>query len=300
VPSWRIGMTGRRLRPVAAAGGSVPDRSVTGSTYVTPHVPRRERLAYNTRVLLMLARSHFKLKYAGSVLGYVWSLAKPMTYFAVLWIVFGSLFNAGIHRYPLYLLIGIVLNTFLLDAVSATLPSLVATGPTIRRISFRPLVIPLATTLAAAMTLLANCVVVGGFLAFAGVQPHLDWLLLIPLLLELYAFVLALGVIAATLFVRFRDVGQIWEVTASLLFFAAPIMYPITILPVWAQRVVSLNPFVQVMQDARSIILGADAFDDGAAARVDTRLFPIAIAIGLLIAALLLHRRESPRFAERA
>ena len=109
----------------------------------------------------VLARAEFKLKYAGSVLGYVWSLAKPMAYFTVLWVVFRGVFNEGIHHYPLYLLIGIVLNTFLVDAVSATLPSLVSSGPTIRRISFPPLVIPLSTSLAAAMTFLVNCVVVG-------------------------------------------------------------------------------------------------------------------------------------------
>ena len=53
----------------------------------------------------------------------------------------------------------------------------------------------------------------------AGVRREPDWLLLVPLLLELYVFVVALALIAATLFVRFRDVGQIWEVASSLLFF---------------------------------------------------------------------------------
>ena len=129
------------------------------------------RLAYDARIIGVLARSEFKLKYAGSMLGYLWSLAKPLAYFTVLWVVFGSIFKSGIDRYPLYLLIGIVLNTFLIDAVSATLPSFVSKGPTIRRISFPPLVIPLATSLAAAMTFLANCIVVAVFLAVGGIDP---------------------------------------------------------------------------------------------------------------------------------
>src|SRR5262249_30885922 len=91
-----------------------------------------EEVAFGARLVGVLSRSEFRLKYAGSLLGYVWSLAKPITYFTVLWVVFGSLFKTGIDRYALYLLIGIVLNTFLIDAVSATLPSIVAKGPTIR------------------------------------------------------------------------------------------------------------------------------------------------------------------------
>ena len=70
---------GRRGGIVAAA---------PASSYLSPALTFRERLAYNARIVQVLSRSEFKLKYAGSVLGYVWSLAKPMAYFTVLWIVF--------------------------------------------------------------------------------------------------------------------------------------------------------------------------------------------------------------------
>jgi ABC-2 type transport system permease protein len=268
---------------------------VSESTYISPRATPREQLAYDLRILHVLSRSEFKLKYAGSVLGYVWSLAKPLAYFTVLWIVFGSLFKSGIERYPLYLLIGIVLNTFLIDAVTATLPSLVSSAPTLRRIAFPPFVVPLSTSLAAAMTFGVNCVVVGVFLAVGGVGPHPGWLLIVPLLLELFVFIVAIALIVSTLYVRFRDVGQIWEVTAALLFFVAPIMYPITILPVWAQHVVALNPFVQVLQNLRTILLGP-----GSAPAIVSPVFPMTIVAALFGVAIWLYRRESPRFAERA
>jgi ABC-2 type transport system permease protein len=267
--------------------------------YITAPVSARERIAYDARIIGVLSRSEFKLKYAGSVFGYLWSLAKPLAYFTVLWVVFGSIFKSGIERYPLYLLIGIVLNTFLIDAVTATLPSIVSKGPTIRRIAFPPLVVPIATTVAAAMTFLVNCVVVAVFLGGAGLTPEPAWLLIVPLLLELYIFVTSVALILATLFVRFRDIGQLWEVATALLFFLAPIMYPITILPIWAQHLVELNPFVQVLQDVRTILLGADA-NAGTASPIYSQLFPVLIAGALVVAALILYRRESPRFAERA
>jgi len=84
----------------------------------------------------------------------------------------------------------------------------------------------------------------------------------------------------------------------SLLFFASPIMYPTTILPGWAQRLDGFNPFVQVMQDVRSVLLGPDATTAGVTARLDTRLYPIAITLVALAVGLLVHRREAPRFAE--
>jgi ABC-2 type transport system permease protein len=270
------------------------------ASYIAPRATLRDRFAYDARILGVLSRSEFRLKYAGSLLGYLWSLAKPLMYFTVLWVVFGNLFKLGIHRYPLYLLIGIVLYTFLADAVTAALPSIVSSGPTLRRISFPPLVVPVASSLASAMTFLANCAAVAVFLAVGQIRPHLDWLLLVPLLLELYAFALALAIIAATLFVRFRDVGQIWEVAVSLLFFSSPIMYPTTILPGWAQRLDGFNPFVQVMQDIRSVLLGSDATTAGVTARLDTRIYPIALALIALVVALVVHRREAPRFAEYA
>jgi ABC-2 type transport system permease protein len=273
---------------------------ISNSSYIGPRATFGERLAYDARILGVLSRSEFELKYAGSVLGYVWSLAKPLMYFSVLWVVFGSLFKPGIERFPVYLLIGIVLFTFLADAVTATLPSIVSSGPTIRRIAFPPILIPLAASLATAMTFAANCVAVAAFLAFGGIRPELRWLLLVPLVLELYVFVLGLALLASTLYVRFRDVGQIWEVTSTLLFFSAPIMYPITVLPGWAQRLVELNPFVQVLQDVRSVLLGTNPATGGVPPRIDSRLFPIAIALGVFALGLLVHRRSSPRFAERA
>jgi ABC-2 type transport system permease protein len=260
----------------------------------------RERLAYQARILRVLARTDFKLKYAGSLLGYVWSVAKPVLYFAVLWVVFGKLFQAGIHRFPVYLILGVVLWNFVGDAVSATLPSIVARGSILRRISFPPIVIPLAATLTAAMTFLANCVVVVVFIAASRVVPSPRWLLLLQLLAELYLFILGLALVTSTLYVRFRDVGHLWEVLSTLLFFSAPIMYPVTILPTWIRPVIAFNPFVQVLQDVRRVILGADAHAIQLIGHHGNHVAPLAVIVGLLAAAFWLYRRQAPRFAELA
>ena len=79
-----------------------------------------------------------------------------------------------------------------------------------------------------------NLIVVGVFVAWNQIPPRLNWLLLVPLLLEFYVFVLGVSLILATLFVRFRDIGQVWELATQLILYATPIIYPVGFLPEWA------------------------------------------------------------------
>jgi ABC-2 type transport system permease protein len=274
--------------------------TLAGNAYVASRAPLVERFAYYGRVLRVLSVSDFKLKYADSILGYVWSLMKPLAYFSVLWVVFAGLFKSGIPNFTVYLLVGVVLWTFVVDAVTATLPSIVARGSILRRISFPPIVIPVASTLTASMTFLLNLIVVAVFIAANRIPPSLEWLLLAPLFLELYLFVFGLSVLVATLYVQFRDVGQIWEVASQILFFSAPIMYPASILPVWARHIIVFNPFVQILQDTRRVILGPDAETVQLVGMHGNHLIPLSVIAFILLLSWFIYRRQSHRFAEVA
>jgi len=267
--------------------------------YITREPPLRDRLLREARIVRVLSRTDFKLKYAGSLLGYVWSVMKPLLYFGILWVVFQSIFRSEIRHFSLYLIIGLVLWTFVADAVAATLPSIVARGSILRRISFPPIVIPLASTLTALMSFGVNLLVVVVFAAVARVTPSPSWILLLPLLLELYLFVLGLTLVAATLYVRFRDVAQIWEAVTPLLFFTAPIVYPVTILPDWALPIIAFNPFVQIMQDARQVIIGPDGGTEiPLLGGLADHLVPLGVIALLCLTSFWLYRRDAPRLAE--
>jgi len=277
---------------------------MSASYYAVPRPARRERVAHQLRVLRVIAGIDFKLKYADSAMGYVWSIVKPLSYFGVLWLVFGRIFRLGVgfDRYPLYLLTGIVLYTFFVDATGLTFPSLVKGSTILRKLAFPPLVLPVSATMTAGITFCINLLAVIVFVIASHVSPGVRWLALVPLLLELYVFVLGLGLILSTLYVRFRDIAQIWELGTQLLVFASPIMYPIGILPTWALKIVYLNPLVQVMQDVRAVMIGAANPNETIASALggaEARLIPVAIAVATLGAGFALFRRESPRFAER-
>ena len=198
----------------------------------------RRAVAHRLRVLTVIAAAEFKLKYAGSALGYVWSVLKPLALFTLLYLVFGRVFrlNELSEFYPVSLLIGIVLFTFFADATSLALVSIVVRDTLIRKLSFPRIIIPSSTMLTAAMTLSINMTVVGAFIAYKGITPRLEWLLTLPLLLELAAFTLGIGLLLAALFVRLRDLQQVWDLVLQLFFYATPILYPVGFLPPWVAK----------------------------------------------------------------
>jgi ABC-2 type transport system permease protein len=268
--------------------------------------PRRSRLLHQARVLRVIAGTDFKLKYAGSALGYVWSIAKPLALFSMIYAVFGHIFKLGAisHYYPVSLLMGIIVFTFFGDGTSVGMWSLVSRESLLRKLSFPRLIIPASATLSAAITFGVNSIVIAIFIAWNDVGPRLDWFLVVPLLLELYVFILGIALILSALFVRLRDVSQVWELVLQLIFYASPIIYPMGFLPPFARKIVFLNPLTQVLQDIRSILIYpdlrpnrltiADSFGTSAA-----RLIPISIALATLVIGLVFFRREEPWFAER-
>jgi ABC-2 type transport system permease protein len=273
-----------------------------------PSAPARgtSGVAYYLRVLRVVGIIDFKAKYAGAVLGYVWSIAKPLAYFGVLWLVFAHLLRTAnqTHDFTIFLLIGILLYTFFVDTVSSMLPSIVEGGTIVRRLAFPPILIPLSASVGIVITFCANMSALVVFIGIQRVAPRLEWLLVPLLLAELYVFCVGLGLLAAALYVRFRDVVQVWELAAQLLFFASAIFYPIGILPAWAQKIAFLNPFVQVMQDVRRAVLGgASGPNDATAATVYSgaggRIIPILLAALLFLGALAFFRHEGRYFAER-
>jgi ABC-2 type transport system permease protein len=229
-----------------------------------------------------------------------------LAYFAVLWLVFANLLGTANQTkdFTLFLLIGILLFIFFIDAVTEMLPSIVISGETLRRLSFNPILIPLSASLSAAITFCVNLLAFAIFAAIQQLEPRIEWLLVVPLLAELYLFTVGLGLLFSALYVRFRDIVQVWELLASLLLFACAIFYPVGILPVWAQRVAFLNPFVQVMQDIRHVLLGGASgpYDVSAStvyAGAGGRLIPLGIVVLLFVAAFALFRRDGRYFAEK-
>jgi ABC-2 type transport system permease protein len=295
-----VGCTARIACGVVSLSGPVSEISY-------PRTPARATrgVAYYLRVLRVVGAIEFKAKYAGAALGYVWSLVKPLSYFGVLWLVFAFLLRTANQTddFAIYLLIGVLLYTFFVDSIGVMLKSIVDDGAILRRLAFPPILVPLSASVGMCITFFINISAIVVIVGIQRVSPRIEWLLIPPLLAELYLLCVGLGLLLAALYVRFRDIEQIWELASQLLLFASAIFFPIGIVPPWGQKIAFLNPFLQIMQDARHAVLGPSGPNDLTVADVyggaAGRLIPLAIIAFVLIGGLAFFRRESRYFAER-
>ena len=176
-----------------------------------------------------LAATDFKLTYFGSILGYVWSLMRPLLFFGVLYFVFTYIFHVGsnVPFYSVQLLLAIILWTFFLQATTGAVQSMLSREALLRKMRFPRLVVPLAITLTALFQLVTNLVPIVVLALASGVTPTLAWLELIPVILLLATLASGIGMLLSVLYVRARDVQPIWDVISQLLFYASPIIYPV-------------------------------------------------------------------------
>jgi ABC-2 type transport system permease protein len=209
------------------------------------------------RILLReLVITDFKLRYQGSVLGYLWSLLKPLFLFAVLYVVFVYFlrFGSDVEHFPIYLLLGIVLWSFFTEATNQGMQAIVSRGDLIRKINFPKYIIVVSGTISALINLAFNLLVVFVFLLINQVDISATILLLPLNILELYVFALAIAFFLSAAFVKFRDISHIWEVFLQAAFYATPILYPLSLVidkSREAAQALLLNPVAQIIQDAR-------------------------------------------------
>lgn len=256
----------------------------------------------NRALLSELVRTDFKLRYQGSVLGYGWSLLRPLLLFVILYVVFVKFLKIGadIPHYPVYLLLGIVIWNFFLEMTMQSLGSIVGRGDLIRKISIPRWIIVFSSSISAVINLVLNLVVIAVFLLLNDVDIRLSILWLPLILAEVYLFALGLSLFLSALFVKFRDVGYIWEVVLQAGFYLTPILYPLSLVTnLTLQKLILLNPVAQAIQDARNAVVTPqtttiyDAFDGGFYFLIPFLIIAITLVIGISY-----FRRESKYFAE--
>jgi ABC-2 type transport system permease protein len=252
-------------------------------------------------LLLLIAITEFRRSYLGTALGYLWSLARPLLLFGVLLVVFTQAFDLGdrVREYPVLLLFNIVLFGFFQESTVMAVGSIVAQESVVRKTQFPRLVIPLAVVLTGLFNLGTNLVVVFVFILAAGVDPTWTWLLLPLVLLLLTVITTAVSMIVSALNPRFRDIGIIWSVAVTALFYATPVLYPLEIVSGSLGRLLALNPLAPLFELARKWVIDPTAPGPadlaGGAAWL---LVPAALFVAICALAVWVFNREAPRIAE--
>ena len=258
----------------------------------------------------MLALTEFKLRFFGSVLGYVWTLVRPLMLFGVMLFVFTVILNINKNNktphYPEYLLGSLILFTYFQETTSGAVGSLVGRENLLRRVRFPRLVVPLSVALFCLFNLCMNLIVVFIFILASGIDPTWSWLELIPLVALLVIFASGVGMLLSALYVRFRDVQPIWEVFLQLLYYGSPILYTVQtaanhhFLNIPFSRILVLNPLGAIFTQARKALLESKAPSAAAALGGSVRLLiPLGIIAGVFALGLWYFNREAPLISEK-
>jgi ABC-2 type transport system permease protein len=263
--------------------------------------PDGGRWAHFVHVTRALTTTEFKLRYFGSVLGYLWTLLRPLMLFGVLYVVFTHVvrFGGKVPHYPVVLLAGIVVFNYFSEATSGGLGSFVARENLLRKVYFPRAAVPISVSLTAAANLGLGVVVVFLFAIINGITPSAEWLLFLGSVLSVVALATAVSVLLAVLFVRYRDVQPIWEVALQLLFWGTPIIYTIASVHGTLRTLVMMSPLAVAIQQGRHWLSPSSTESAAQAIGGSVRLLvPFAIFVAIVLLSWWAYRRAEARLAE--
>jgi ABC-2 type transport system permease protein len=206
--------------------------------------------------------------------------------------------GGSIEHYSLYLLLGIVLWSYITDSTNAAMGSIVDRGDLIRKVYFPRIVIVIATSISSLITLLLNLVVVFIFMLVARIPIHLSLPLFFLLMGELYALSLGCSLLLSALYVKFRDFRHIWEVGLQILFYASPIIYPLSLVPHNFVPVLTLSPITQIIQDARWLLITPQTVTASGTLHLPWVLVPYLLPVVILWVGYSYFERTAAAFAE--
>lgn len=251
----------------------------------------------NLHLVWVLAKTDFLLRYQSSILGYIWTLLKPLLLFSILYVVFNSMFRIGADSgeyYSLRLILGIMVFMFFSDATGAMLKIFLTKKALVQKIPLPGWIYILSSMLHSSMIFGLNLLVIAVFFLFQHYVPSLQAIAFFLLYCILLAIIMiAFGFLTAGIYVRFRDLAMIWEVILRALFYATPIIYPLSFLPEIYQKVALIgNPLAFIVHYMNSALL-----EDVYPAAWQLSVFSAAAFIALILC-IVVYRKMSTRVAE--
>jgi ABC-2 type transport system permease protein len=205
-----------------------------------------------------LAQRELRARYKKSVLGWLWSLINPAAMLAIYTIVFGVFLtidppvagNGETESYGLYLFAGLVVWNFFSGTVNGSITALATSGGLLNKVYFPPSAPAIANLATIVLQFLIESAILAGIMIALG-NVSLTYLLFPVVLVFLGLFSLGFGLFVSVFNVFYRDVGYLVGIGMQVLFYATPIIYPLSIVPDWALPVIRLNPLTQLVEWSR-------------------------------------------------
>lgn len=246
------------------------------------------------QLLFFLAWREVRVRYKQAALGVAWAVLQPVMVVIILSAVFGvfaRLPSEGLP-YPVFLFAGLIPWTYFSEALRRGSVGLVGDAELVKKVYFPRLIIPLAMVVAPLVDLALASGVLFVFLAWYGIWPTVNVLLLPVLVLVSMALALAVALWLGPINVRFRDVMHTLPFLLQIWMYATPVIYPLSMVPERWQPLYRLNPMVGVIEAFRWSLLGKGEVD---LAAIGVSLAVISV---VLVGGLLFFRRMEGSFAD--
>jgi lipopolysaccharide transport system permease protein len=252
-----------------------------------------ERVTFpHAGLIWTLVRTDFKARYHGTLGGFVWALLKPVSMFVVLMGVFSFLFASN-PTYKLNLIVALFLWEFFVEGTKSGLASLYARGFLLSKTRVPSWILVVTSISNSVITLGVFSIVIMIFLTAAGRPPTGAALVAFAAYcVALGAIVVGFSLAASVLFLRYRDLNQVWEVVIQAGFFLAPIIYPLDILPERFHFYLYIWPPTPIIEFSRSVLVR------GVMPTTTGHLYLAADATFCLLVGIATFWRLSPRAAE--
>lgn len=250
------------------------------------------RFSHYIDEIVVLAQKDFKIRYRNSVLGFLWSLLNPLAYMLILTLVFKFLLRTTIPNFAAWILTGVLVWRFFALGTSGGLNSILGNAPLVSKVYLPRQILVLSNNLANFLGSSLEFLTLFPLLIFLGINMTV-YILLLPIILFvefLLIFGLSLGL--SSLFLKYRDFYQIWDIALQLGFWLSPIVYDASLIPPRYSFVYSLNPVTRLIEFTRGIFL-----ENTMPTAKDVFVLLAAVAI-IGITGYLIFRRFEKRFAE--
>ena len=263
-----------------------------------------------TRELVVnLTLRELRSKYKKSVLGWTWSLLNPVAMVLIYTIVFSVFLKvqpprgdpSGLKSFVVFLLCALVPWNFMSSALTLSLDSLVMNANLIKKVYFPRELLVASSVASLDVTFLIELGVLGGILLLVG-NMIIPWIPLVLLLIAmLTGTMLGWGMVLSVCNVYFRDVKHFMNIVIMALFYSAPIVYPVTLVPehhevagvnVPVRALYELNPIARFIEAFRAVMY------DLAFPRWSTLVYLLGWTIGSLAVGLWIFAKLEPRLAE--
>jgi lipopolysaccharide transport system permease protein len=244
-------------------------------------------------LLYFLTLRDIKVRYKQTLMGVAWVIIQPLTTVLIFTLVFNRFvrLGAGSLPYPLFALSGLLLWLFFANAVTNSTHSLVSNANLITKVYFPRMFIPAASVAAGLVDLAVAFLLLIGLCFYYGVTLTLN-ILLLPLFVSLMALLaLGVGLIAAAVTVKYRDLRHALPFIIQLWMFASPVIYPTSIVPEQWKWLVTINPVAGIIEGFRASLTGRH-FDWVHA------FISAVITLAVLVCSVYIFRRFEDTFAD--